>query len=82
MDPVWGEESSSEDDPLYHSLSDIIRLSEVSNLFLSSPVVDQESADARSLFRRRIARYRPEQLHNFSRELALCWLAVKELKLS
>jgi len=30
------------------------------------PVWGGESADARSLFRRKIARHRPEQLHNFS----------------
>jgi len=30
------------------------------------PIWGGESADARSLYRRKIARYRPEQLHNFS----------------
>eukprot|EP00439_Symbiodinium_sp_Y106_P039140 s2007_g4.t1 len=33
---------------------------------IMDPVWGEESADSRSLFRRRIARHRPEQLHNFS----------------
>jgi len=33
---------------------------------IMEPVWGEESADARSLFRRKIARHRPEQLHNFS----------------
>jgi len=32
----------------------------------SEPVWGEESADVRSLFRRKIGRHRPEQLHNFS----------------